>query len=123
MQRLMTWLLMVLLTFPGCLCSAWCYGASHHDHAESHVDTSVPHLCDSHRHHHCCSHEGDAVSEAILHEIQSNLLERPLERFASVLEQSSLDLTARFSIPHALPSEVPKPSCRKTLVLLQRFLI
>lgn len=122
-QRSMTWLLMLLLTFPGCLCSAWCLGMTHHDHEELQIDDSIPHLCDSHRHHHCCSHEGDAGSRAIVYEIQSTLAERSLERFASTSEYSAVSLSDRVYFHLPLPSGIPKLSGRETLVLLQRFLI
>jgi len=122
-QGSLTWLLMVLLTFPGCLCSTWCLGMSHDEHQDSHHEISAPHLCDSHHHHHCCSHQGDADREVVFYEIQTPLLDKSLDRNASRTTVSVFDLCRRTSGVLPLLSGVPKPSGRETLVLLQRFLI
>ena len=123
MQGSMTWLLMVLLAFPGCLCSTWCLGMSHDEHRDSHHEISVPHLCDSHHHHHCCSHQGDAGHEVFVYEIQTPVLDKSFGRIVFESEVSALNLHRRFSDAFAMPSCIPKPAGRETLVLLQRFLI
>ena len=122
-QRSMTWLLMVLLTFPGCLCSTWCLGQSHEDHDDVHSEYAVAHICDSHHHHHCCSHENTSWSEPVIYEIQSSFQERQMGRVASTVESMTLKPSLSYSFAILLPSSIPKPSGRDTLVMYQRFLI
>lgn len=122
-QGSMTWLLMVLLAFPGCLCSTLCLGMSHDEHEDSLHEESVPHLCDSHRHHHCCSHDEDTDREVVFYEIQTPLLGETMGRIASETVVSTFNRCGCTSITPPLPSCIPKPAGRETLVLLQRFLI
>lgn len=122
-QRSMTWFLMLLLTFPGCLCSTWCLSQSHEEHNEAHSDHAVSHICDSHRHHHCCSHEGESWSEPVIYEVQTSFQERFIGRDASTSKDLTLTPKISYSFSLLLPSSIPKPSCRDILIWHQRFLI
>jgi hypothetical protein len=121
-QRWMTWTLVLLLTFPGCLCGMLCLGEDHEEHHSNQDGPTLSHYCDAHQHHHCCSHTEEQNLNSILSESQLDSTPR-LEHFISCRTQ----ITRVFYAP--ITTSIPplsywhRRSGRDTLRLCQRLLI
>ena len=107
-QRWMTWTLVLLLTFPGCLCSFLCLGENHEEHHPHQDGPSLSHYCDTEKHHHCCSHSDEQNLGSIISESQLDSSFR-LEQFNS----SSFYCVDEFRSIKTIPP--PPFSLRRTL--------
>lgn len=82
MQIWMTWTLMLLLTFPGCLCDFFCHGEEHEEPGSHQDDPNLSYYCDAQEHEHCCPHSEEQYVDSIISKRQVDL-PFPLDPFGS----------------------------------------
>lgn len=120
-QRWMTWTLVLLLTFPGCLCSLLCFGEVHEEHSPLQNGPSSSHYCDTQEHHHCCSHSEKQNLDSIIFESQLDSSFR-IEQFNSSNTHNAGEFHSIKSIPPPRPLLRTRTG-RETLRLCHRLII
>ena len=121
-QIWMTWTLMLLLTFPGCLCNFFCHGEDHEEPGSHQDGTTFSCYCDAEEHEHRCSHSEEQYVDSIISKSQVDL-PFPLGPFNSKSLHSSEEFRSKnkfqpFSTCHSCIRDG-----RHTLRLCNRLII
>ena len=117
-----TWTLILLLTFPGCLCNYFCHGEDHEAPGSHQDGSTLSCYHDAEKHEHCCAHSEEQYVDSIISKRHVDL-PFPLDPFGS----RSLDSSDEFRSKNKFQPFSTCHSCirdgRHTLRLCNRLII